>query len=87
MLQAFVGNVDFNSAIVLAVAFIVVGVITTTMIAKRRSRLDVSNEFELAKIKQKDAKDLELTRIGADREWKMKQLDQNLITSHKEVKS
>lgn len=83
MLQQFVGNVDFNSAIVLAVAFIVVGVMVTTMIAKRRSRLDVTNEFELAKIKQQDQKELEMARIATERDYKMGQLEKNLITSHK----
>jgi hypothetical protein len=83
MLSWVVGNVDVNSAAVLVAFFGAVTITGGISLAKRRSRLDVNNEFELAKIKQEDAKQIELTRIASDRDYKFKQLDQNLITSHR----
>lgn len=82
MLAQLVGQVDWNSAIVLCVLFIVAGVVATTLIAKRRSRQELQQEFDLAKIKQQNERDLSGLKI--DREWgyKEKALAQNLITSH-----
>lgn len=83
MLAKIVGNVDIYSAAVLCFLSIAICIIVTTMIAKRRSRVDISNEFELAKIKLHDEKEATQYKLETDRSTKFKQLDQNLITSHK----
>jgi hypothetical protein len=96
MLSQIVGQVDFNSAAVLCVAFVCACVVATTLIAKRRSRLVLNQEFELAKIRlrnedeaskrQTDAKrDYELAKMASEREIEFKRIDSNLITSHARV--
>ena len=84
MLANIVGNVDFNSAMVLVAAFICTCIITTAMIVKRRSRVDVSNEFELAKIKQQDERDKSLFALETERGFRFKQIEAGLITSHRQ---
>lgn len=83
MLSSLVGPVDLNAALVLIAIVVTLCVVITSMIVKRRSRVDLANEHELAKIKQEN----ENNRIKYDLETKravqFKQLDQNLITSHK----
>jgi hypothetical protein len=96
MLSQIVGQVDFNSAAVLCVAFICLSVIATSFILRRRSALVSGQEFELAKIRlrnedeaskrQTDAKrDYELARMASEREVEFKRIDSNLITSHSPV--
>ena len=51
MLSQIVGPVDFNSAAVLRVAFICLSVVATSLVVKRRSRLLLDQEFDLAKIR------------------------------------
>jgi hypothetical protein len=93
MLSAIVGNVDWNAAAVLCIFFITLCVVTTALIAKRRSKTDVSNEFELAKIKlhneDADAKrnndrqrEYELGKLAMEKEVQFKRIDGNMITSH-----
>lgn len=83
MLAYVIGNVDINSAAALCIISICLCIIITTMIAKRRSRLALSQDFELAKMKQHDEQQATMAKIALDRDYKFKQLDQNLITSHK----
>lgn len=87
MLSWLVGSVDFNSALVLCVMFVTVCITITALIAKRRSTQEVSNEFELAKLKQQADDAARLYGLDTDRQYKFKQLDQNLITSHRVEKS
>lgn len=83
MLSTLVGQVDVNSAFVLVAIAICICVITTAMIVKHRSRVDVANTFALAKMRL-DAEDARnLYALETDRTYRFKQLDQNLITSHK----
>lgn len=82
MLAKIVGSVDQYSAIVLVALCICLCVVITSMIVKRRSRQDVSNEFELAKMKQDAESARELYKVETDRAYKFKQIEQNLITSH-----
>lgn len=84
MFAYIVGNVDFNSAIVLIVLFISICTIITTIITKHRSILEITNEFELAKIKQKDEQDRYSYVNETSRAVKFKELEQNLITSHRQ---
>lgn len=83
MLSNFVGQVDFNSALVLIAAFVCACIVVTSLIVKRRSRTDISNEFELAKMKQEAESATKLFALETDRAFKFKQIDQGLITSHR----
>jgi hypothetical protein len=98
MLSEIVGPVDFNSAAVLCVAFVCLSVVAVSLAVKRRSRLVLDQEFELAKIRlhneneagnrQIDAKrDCDLARMASEREIEFKRIDTNLITSHARVAS
>lgn len=82
MLSQLVGTVDINAAAVLVVIFAGIGVSCVTMIAKRRSRLELTQEFELAKIKAQNEIDSIAYKNETDRAYKFKQIDQGLITSH-----
>lgn len=82
MLSSLIGPVDFNAAAVLAVIAICICIVTTALIAKRRSRSDVSNEFHLAKMKQDAENARAMYQVETDRAYKFKQIEQNLITSH-----
>jgi hypothetical protein len=82
MLSQFVGPVDVNSAFVLVAISITLCVVVTSTLVKRRSRQMINNDFELAKMKQHDDQTVRMTQIASDRDYKFKQLDQNLITSH-----
>ena len=82
MLANFVGPVDINSALVLAAAIICACVVVTSLIVKRRSRQDVNNEYELAKMKQKSEDTRLMYQFETDRVYKLKQIEQGLITSH-----
>ena len=84
MLSQFVGNVDFISALVLIFAFVCTCIIVTAMIAKRRSRQDLANEHELAKIKIDAENQRALYVVETDRAYKFKKIEQGLITSHRE---
>ncbi len=83
MLSSLVGAVDFNSAMVLVAAFGAICIMTTTMIAKRRSRTDISNEFELAKMKADAEAESIRYRNETARSIEFKKIDQGLITSHR----
>jgi FtsZ-interacting cell division protein ZipA len=82
MLSNLVGQVDFNAALVLVAAIVCACVVVTSLIVKRRSRIDVSNEFELAKMKQEAENARALYVVETDRAYKFKQVESGLITSH-----
>ena len=82
MLSSIVGQVDGNSALVLAVAIICMCIVVTSLIVKRRSRIDLAHQFELAKMKQQSENAVSVYQAETDRSYKFKQLDQGLITSH-----
>lgn len=84
MLSNLVGNVDMNAALVLVAAIVCVCVVATSLIVKRRSRVDIANEFELAKMRQDAANAHAMYAAETDRSYKFKQIEQNLITSHRE---
>lgn len=93
MLAYIVGHVDINSAAVLVSFFGMVTIIGAIWFAKRRSRTEIDNDFELAKIKQADEQSMWAKKNAAahsetqykletDRLMKMGQVEQGLITSH-----
>lgn len=83
MLSSFVGSVDANAAFVLVVAFAGLCIVITSLIVKRRSRLDINNEFELAKMKQDAEASQKQFQIETTRMVEFKKIDQGLITSHR----
>lgn len=82
MLSQLVGPVDFNAALVLIVIFGGIGASCLALIAKRRSRLEITQEFDLAKLKAEQEAGSTAYRNETDRAFKFKQIDQGLITSH-----
>jgi type II secretory pathway pseudopilin PulG len=82
MLSQLVGPVDFNAALVLIVIFGGLGASALALVVKRRSRLELTQEFELAKIKAQNEIDSIAYKNETDRAYKFKQIDQGLITSH-----
>jgi hypothetical protein len=92
-ISSILGPIDQNAAIFLSIAAITICIITTTAIAKRRSRRDLDQQFQLAKITQENSHQLALKRETDARAVKEKQIEanvvierekigQNLITSH-----
>jgi hypothetical protein len=84
MLSNIVGQVDLNAAAVLVAGIVCLCVVITSLIVKRRSRTDVSNEFQLKKMNQESEHQRGLFQLETARAYQFKQLDQNLITSHRE---
>lgn len=93
MFQAIVGNVDANSAAVLIVLDICVCAALVAWIVRRRSMIDVEHEFELAKMKERDAREgqaqaqkyqqeLALARLVSETDVSLKRIDSGMITSH-----
>lgn len=82
MLSQLVGPIDFNAALVLIVIFAGIGASCLALVVKRRSRLEITQEFELEKIKREREFEAVVYRNETDRAVKFKQLDQGLITSH-----
>jgi len=93
MLQWIVGNVDANSAAVLIMLSVCLCVAGTALIVRRRTKVDVEHEFELAKMKLRDAREAEavaqksrhelaMARLAADTDVNIKRIDSGMITSH-----
>jgi len=93
MFQWIVGNVDANSAAVLIALNICLCVAVTALIVRRRRMIDIEHEFELAKMKQRDARDaqteaqkfqheLAMARLASETEVNVKRIDSGMITSH-----
>lgn len=70
-LADIVGPVTVESSAVLCFIAVALCIIITTAIAKRRSRRDVENEFELAKIKEANAQSLNERRLANEQEAKL----------------
>ncbi len=83
MLSSIVGSVDVNSAWVLVIFFITCCVATTAYIVKRQIKEQLEYNYKLAHMKQEGEIKVAMLNAEASRDYKMKQLDQNLITSHK----
>lgn len=81
-LSNLVGQVDISAAFVLVAAIVCTCIVVTSLIVKRRSRTDVSNVFELAKMKQEAESARALYAVETDRAYKFKQIETGLITSH-----
>lgn len=83
-ISAILGPVDANSALVMAAFCIGMAVIITTLIIKRRSRLEINNDFALAKIKLQDDRDFKALAAANSHDVEIKKIEQGLITSHRQ---
>jgi Tfp pilus assembly protein PilO len=81
MLSYIVGQVDGNAAVVLVALFASVAVVIVTVFVNWTS----PRQFELTKMRQEDAQRLALFQSETQRAYQFKQLEQNLITSHRET--
>jgi len=82
MFALLVGILDVPSAFALGVLFVCICVIVVTFLTKKSAK-EVENELELAKMRLRSEQEMNHYRNETDRQYKIKQLDQNLITSHK----
>ena len=93
MLNLIVGNIDSAAALVLVTIFAGGTLITVSIIVKRRTMLEINNEFELGKMKEADAHALNLAQnarvekvalaeMAMKREIEFKRIDGGMITSH-----
>src|SRR5258708_3539552 len=93
MFSYIVGNVDWNSAAVLIMMFVTTALPISIFIAKRRSRLEVNNDFELEKIKltnsataaQRQAEfnhESALVKYKLEKEVEIARIEAGTITSH-----
>lgn len=96
MLSQIVGQVDFNSAAVLCVAFITMCIAVTTAIGKRRSRMELNMQFEIDKQKLRNADEeskrniqrqheFDLAKLATERDVQFKRIDSGLIEGPKVV--
>lgn len=94
MLSSIVGQVDWNSATVLCVAFITICVATTTAIGKRRGKRELEMQFQIDKQKlhnedeankRQNQANLEykLAEIATSRDVQFKRIDSGLIEGTK----
>lgn len=83
MLSWLVGSVDVSAAAVLIAACGGITIIVTAFIAKFQSSDSARHEFELNKMKINKEAQKEMYQVETDRVYKTKQLEQNLITSHR----
>lgn len=83
MLRLLIGEVDLYSASVLVAMSLGAAIFCTTWIAQRRSRAEIDNDFDLAKIRQADSTKLELAKIVDRRDVEMKKIESGMITSHR----
>lgn len=83
MLSNFIGAIDWPAAAIVVAIAVTICIVATTYIGKYRRRVEIDNDFELSKIKQKDDQDLKMAKAIADRDFNMKRIDQGLITSHR----
>lgn len=85
MLKMLVGEVDLYAAAVLVAMAIGAAIFCTTWISQRRSRQEIANAHELAKIKQKDETTLQAAKIARQWDNADKKVEQGLITSHRDT--
>ena len=87
MLSKFVGSVDLNAAVVLVALFVPLlfglGACGLAFIVKWRPRQELDHEFELDRARLESEALARNFDAQTNREYKMKQLEQNLITSHR----
>ncbi len=83
MFKLLIGEVDLYSASVLVAMAAGLAIFCTTWIAQRRSRVEINNDFELAKIRQADETRLKLTKELDWKEVEFKKIDGGMITSHR----
>lgn len=98
MLSQFVGMVDGHAALVLVAAFAAGAAVFMTcvicFVVKRRSRQMVDNDFELAKIKERNENErtryqFETNRITSikkfelDHDVELRKVNDGMITSHR----
>lgn len=90
MLASIVGPVDINSAAVLCVLFIAMCIATTTAIGRRRSKQELTMQFEVDKQRLRNEDDnnkrnsdqvreYQLAKIAAERDVNFKRIDSGLI--------
>jgi hypothetical protein len=82
MLAYLIGPIDANGAIATVAVCGLVTITLTAWIAKRRSRVEINNDFELAKIKEADALQINMAQVQRARDVALAKYQQNLITSH-----
>lgn len=82
MLSVILGPLDQNTAFFLVALCVGLTITITTMIGKRRSKQELTQEFELAKIQEANKRELNL--YTSEQSWLLenKKTEQNLITSH-----
>jgi hypothetical protein len=83
MLSWLVGSVDVPAAAVLIGLGGGITIIVTGFIAKYQSRTDAEHAFELSKMKIESEERQQIYKSETDRVHKIKQIEQNLITSHR----
>ena len=94
MLAKIVGDVNMFSAAVLVSIFSMLTIVGSIWFAKRRSRVEIDNDFQLAKIKQENdtafsekkldnAYEENKFKLETERIVKMGQVEKGLITSHR----
>lgn len=83
MLSWIVGNVDVPAAAVLIGLGGGITIIITAFIAKYQSKEAAEHAFNLEKMKIEANVRQSMYQVETDRGYKMKQLEQNLITSHR----
>lgn len=81
MLSHVVGQVDIHSAAVLVSIFGMLTIIGGIWFAKRRSRLEVSNDFELAKIREAHENDRKMQSMADARAIEERKID----TKHAQI--
>lgn len=83
MLNNFVGSIDWPSAIVLIALACSAAFTLNALILRKWHYQKLANDLELAKVRGQLEHERYLAQYENDRAYKMKQLEQNLITSHK----
>lgn len=84
MFSLLIGQVDMNAAAVLVSMFLALAVVSTSLIVKRRSRLQIDNDFKLATMEAQASAALAQYNAESSRKERLGKLEQNLITSHRE---
>jgi len=96
MLSSIVGQVDFNAAAVICVAFITICIAVTTAIGKRRSKRELEMQFEIDKQKLRNQDEenkrnvqrqheFDLAKLSTERDVQFKRIDSGLIEGTKVV--
>ncbi len=84
-LSTLIGPIDQSAAIFLSVAAITICIITTTMIIKRRSRRDIANEHELAKLKEANSQRLAEMRLANVHDTETRNIETNALLERERI--